>query len=138
MSLIDRSLLQADRKTLRNFGLLIGGILCALGAWFLFRHKSYALPFLYVGAPLFLLGAIVPLSLKYIYFGWMTLGNILGTIVSTILLALIYFFILTPLGLLARLCGKDFLQQKWPVTETSCWISHVGSPQDRSHYERQF
>lgn len=138
MTLIDRQLLKADRKTLRDFGLLIGGILCALAAWFLFRHKAYALPVLYVGVPLFLLGAVLPTSLKYVYFGWMTLGNLLGTIVSSILLIIVYLFVLTPIGLLARLSGKDFLHKKWPVAESTAWIAYPKEPKTRADYERQF
>ncbi len=138
MTLIEPHLLHAESKTLRHFGYLIGGILMVLGGWFLFRHKSFAMPVLAVGAVLALLGALWPRSLKYVYIAWMTLGNMMGAIVSTALLALIYFFALTPIGLVARILRKDFLLQKWPASESSYWMSKPRRCKNRADYERQF
>jgi hypothetical protein len=69
----------------------------------------------------------------------MSLALVLGLLVSTLLLALLFYLVVTPVGLLARLCGKDFLQRRISRGAASYWIrrdpSVVRTPDD---YERQF
>ena len=60
---------------------------------------------------------------------WIKLGEILGRFVAPIVMAIIYFIILTPTGLLMRLIGKDFLNTKFSKNN-SYWIKrekNIGS-----------
>jgi hypothetical protein len=109
-----------------------------LGAWLLYRHRSWFPYLLYPGAVLVALGALAPRTLKALYVGWMAMAFTLGTVVSTILLALCYYGVVTPVGWLARLCGKDFLQQKWHPQAPSYWRPRPPVPQQKTDYERQF
>ena len=126
-------------RDLRKFGLLVGGVFALLGAWFLLRHKP-AWPFLMVpGGLLVVLGLVAPRSLKYPYRVWMIMAFLLGTVVSTLILTVFYFLVVTPMGLLGRAFGKDFLSQKLHPQAKSYWLlrdrSAVRSP---AEYERQF
>src|SRR6266576_4154217 len=104
-----KGLLKATPRDLRKFGMMVGGVFCVLGLWFHLRHKPFYWYVLVPGVLLVVLGAVLPYSLKWIYVGWMTLAMVLGGIVSTVLLTLLFSFVVTPIGLVARLAGKDFL-----------------------------
>src|SRR5213594_3245035 len=90
--------LKTGPRDLRKFGLTVGGVLLLLGLWFLCRHKAHYPWFLYSGLLLFGLGLAVPRSLKQVYIGWMTLAFVLGLVVSTVLLTLFFYLVMTPIG----------------------------------------
>ena len=126
-------------RELRKFGLLVGGVFALLGAWFLFRHKSYW-PFLLTpGALLILFGLLAPRLLKGVYVAWMALAFFLGLVVSTLILTLCYFLLITPLAFLGRIVRKDFLSVKLDPAAASYWLRRDGAaaPQP-ADYERQF
>jgi hypothetical protein len=131
--------LKTGRRDLRKFGLLVGGVFALLALWCWWRGKP-AFPYLAgVAVPLVLLGLAWPGSLKWIYLGWMSLGLSLGLVVSTILLTVFYYVAVTPLALIARAAGKDFLTRRLDRKATSYWIvrGHSASKPRRS-YEQQF
>ncbi len=134
-----KGLTKATPRDLRKFGLMVGGVFLGLGLLFYLRHKPWWPRFVWPGAPLVVLGAILPRSLKWIYVAWMTLAMILGAMVSTILLTLLFCFVVTPLGLIARLAGKDFLSQKLEPQTTSHWLRRDDTkPKEKHEHERQF
>ena len=131
--------LPMGRRELRKFGLLVGGVFLLLALWFGWRQKPFYPWFLLPGIPLLALGVVWPMSLKRVYLAWMTLALVLGTVVSTLLLTVLFYLVVTPVGGLARIMGKDFLNRRWDRQAASYWI-----PRDRSHpktkadYEQQF
>jgi hypothetical protein len=131
--------LSTKPRDLRKFGFVIGGAFLLLGGWFLFRHKPAGIYFLIPGALLVLLGLVAPRVLKVIYIPWMSLGSTLGLLISTMILTLFYFLVITPLALAGRLFGKDFLSEKLNPKANSYWL-----PRDRSKarthldYEQQY
>lgn len=128
--------LKTGPSDLRKFGLLVGGVFIGLGLLFLWRDKTWYWILLAVGTPLVLLGAIFPRSLKYVYIVWMGLAFCLGLVVSTILLTLFFYLVFTPMGLLARLAGKDFLSRKIEPARDSYWIRR--EPAKKEALEQQF
>src|SRR6267378_7769592 len=105
-------LLKTGPHELRKFGLLVGAVFALLGIWFWWRDKARYPYFLVPGAVLVVLGATVPRALRLIYIGWMSVAFLLGFVVSNILLTLFFYVVVTPIGLAARLTGKDFLNRK--------------------------
>ena len=131
--------LRTGERELRKFGLTVGGVFALLGCWFWWRGKTHFPCFLVPGGLLMLLGALVPRALKFIYIGWMSLAFILGIAVSTALLTLFFYLIVTPIGLISRLAGRDFLNRKFDRDATTYWIrrDRSSSAQTRN-YEQQF
>jgi hypothetical protein len=131
--------LSTTPRDLRKFALLVGGVFAAIGAWLLLKHKPAGPWFVGPGALLMLLGLAVPKILKPVYLGWMAMALVLGLVVSTVILTLFFFLVMTPIGLMARLLGKDFLSLKLDRAASSYWL-----PRDRAvtrkpaDYERQF
>src|SRR6266540_331718 len=131
--------LSTTPRDLRKFGLLVGGVFLLLGGWCLYRHKVLWPYLLAPGALLFLFGAIAPRALKIPYLAWMGLALSLGLIVTTVLLSVFYFAMMTPFGLLARAFGKDFLSRKFEPQAASYWITRKRpAAQNPADYERQF
>lgn len=131
--------LPATRRDLRKFGTVVGGVFLLLGGWFLFRTKP-VWPFLLVpGVLLVLFGLAAPRALRPVYRAWMALAFGLGLVVTTVLLTLFYYLVVTPIALVARLCGQDFLALRLDRQAASYWRlrdrSKVRGPAD---YERQF
>ena len=131
--------LKTGRRELRKFGLMVGSVLASLGLWFLLGHKGHYPYFLYPGLLLAGLGAAAPRCLKEIYIGWMTLAFVMGWIMSSVLLTLFFYLVVTPIGLVARCLGKDLLRQRWEASAPTYWLardrSKAKTPAD---YERQF
>ena len=131
--------LSTTPRDLRKFGLLVGGVFLLLGGWCLYRQKVLWPYFLTPGALLFLFGAIAPRGLKIPYLAWMGLALFLGLIVTTVLLSVFYFVVMTPFGLLARAFGKDVLSRKFDPQADSYWIVRKRpASQNPADYERQF
>ena len=134
-----KGFLNAASRDFRNFGLMVGGAFCLFGLWFCLRHKSVYPYLLVAGVVLIALGAICPRTLRWIYVGWMTLATLLGTVVSSIILTLLFYLIVTPVGLFARAIGKDFLSQKLDANAQSYWILRdVSKVKQKHEHEQQF
>ena len=130
--------LKTDAKTLRKFGFVVGGVFVLLGGLFFLRHKAHWPYFVWPGAALIVLGAIFPRALKWIYLAWMTLAVLLGFIASHVLLAVFFYLVIFPIGLLARLVGKDFLSLKLDRGAKSYWLKRSDAPKSAADYEKQF
>jgi|ERR1043166_1488971 hypothetical protein len=130
--------LKTGPRELRKFGLLVGGVFAAVGLLWLIRHKPYYPWLLTPGVILIVLGAVLPKILKPVYIAWMSLAIVLGFIVSNVLLTLFFFVVITPIGLIARLSGNDFLRLKIDRSAATYWIPRPPRARDPSQYERQF
>src|SRR5947208_13133347 len=130
--------LKTGVRDLRKFGLMVGGVFVAIGVLSLLRHKPSYPIFLGLGSTLIVFGAIRPRALKYIYIAWMALAFTLGFVMSNVILTVFFFLVVTPIGLLSRLLGKDFLAQKLDKPGASYWISRADETKTAENYERQF
>lgn len=130
--------LKIGTHDLRKFGLLVGGVFAAFALLFWLRHKPAYPYFLVAGVALIAFGAVLPRALKYVYISWMTLAFVLGFIMAHVILTLFFFMIVTPIGLAARLFGKDFLRLKLDKSASSYWIHREPGITTAADYERQF
>jgi hypothetical protein len=134
----DLQQLKTGERDLRKFGLLVGGVLAVLGLLFLIRHKARYPYFLIPGVGLMVLGVVVPRWLKSIYIAWMSAAVVLGLVMATVILTVFFFLVMTPLGLIARLFGKDFLRLKPEKQAATYWIRREQKSRAEANYERQF
>src|SRR6185369_11970595 len=104
--------LKTGAPELRKFGWLVGGVFTVLGLLMWLRHKPHFPYFLTPGLVLVVLGTVAPKILKPVYIAWMSMAIVLGFVVSHVILTLFFFAVITPIGLVARLFGKDFLGLK--------------------------
>ena len=130
--------LKTDTPDLRKFGLLVGGVLCVFGLLLLLRHKTNYPYLFWPGAGLIAFSAVCPRALKYPYIAWMTMAFSLGFVMSQVILTLFFFLIVTPISLVARLVGKDFLSRKRDQQATTYWIPRETKPRTPESYQQQY
>jgi uncharacterized membrane protein len=127
----------SSRRDLRNFGLVVGTGFAALGALLLWKGKDMWPWFVGAGLLLILLGAAAPSLLKPLQRAWMTLAVVMGWFMTRLILSLLFFLVLVPIGLVGRLAGKKFLAS--PAGENdSYWIRRSRDDQDARRLEKQF
>lgn len=125
-------------REVRKFGLMFA-LICTLVAGYSFYKSGTVWPYFGGGAIFFLLtGLFVHPVLRPIYIGWMKFAFVLAWINTRILLGVFFYGIITPIGLLMRLFGKDLLDQKIDRNATTYWKKRDPTPVDRSRYERLF
>ncbi len=101
----------SDRKELRQFGLLFSGIAAAI-ALALILLANLTIP-IWVWLAIFLialLAVVAARTLRQFYRLWLWLGHWLQWLNSTIVLALLFYLIITPTGLVMRVFGYDPMQ----------------------------
>jgi hypothetical protein len=125
-------------RTLRQFAGLWMAFFGSLAAWQYFhRHEPLTAGFLALFALVVgLVGVARPQLIRPIYVGWMVLTFPIGWTVSQLMLAVLYYGLFTPIGLLFRLFGRDPLQLRQPATET--YWSAKSTPADPRRYFKQF
>ena len=117
----------------------MGGVFTALGLVWWARGKPLFAWSLTPGIALMVFGLAWPKALKLAYIAWMSLAIVLGFVVSTALLTLFFFLVITPIGLAARLAGKDFLSLKLDRQAETYWITRERKPPKAPvEFERQF
>jgi len=130
--------IKSGKRELRKFGIVVGIVLGLLGVLFLWRGKDTYSYFLILSAAFLILGLAVPILLKPIHKVWMTLAELLGWLMTRVILSVLFYLVVTPIGLLARLSGKDFLDSKFDRNANSYWIPKGTVKFEKSNYERQF
>jgi hypothetical protein len=68
----------------------------------------------------------------------MALAFLLGFVVSTVFLTVFFYLVVTPVGLIARLSGKDFLERKWSNAPSYWLVRPASAAKPPAEYERQF
>ena len=114
----------------KSFGILFGVVFIIISVWPLFYSNSLRVWSLILAIIFFLIAFLKPLLLKSFNNAWIKLGELLGRIIAPIVMAIVYFLILTPISLLVRLFGKDLIGMKFSNDIKSYWIKrkkHLGS-----------
>ena len=125
------------RKELRQFGLLVGAVFTVISLWPLaFRGEPLRMWAIGLGGLLIACGGILPQLLAPVHKGWMWVGHILGWINTRILLSIVFYALVTPIGLVLRLMGKDTMRQTFAESSTTYRV--VRSPRPHSHMKYQF
>jgi hypothetical protein len=128
---------RVDVSALRSFGLIVGGVFGAIGLWPLVirgaspRGWALALGILLVGPAL-----MVPRVLQPAHRLWMALAEILGWINTRILLSIVFFGLITPMGLVMRRLGKDPMRRGFERTASTYRVNRTAPRPD--HMLRQF
>jgi hypothetical protein len=133
----DIASIKSSPKELKKFGLLIGIILILTSVMAMW--KQWLMPYFsfltaICGVILVFLGILLPLSLKIIHRFWMGFAVVLGSIVSRIILFILFYFILTPLAVVARVFDKRFFFIYKEKKILSYWIDRENNK--TINYER--
>lgn len=123
----------------REFGLIVGGIFVLLSGWWIYRGKFHSISpvTLPLGAVLVVLGIVFPRALVLPNKAWMALAEALSFVSTRIILGVVFFGIMTPIGLVKRWFGWDPLNRRAPASE-SYWRPYSDRQRDPRHFEKMF
>ena len=138
MSLIQEiKKIKSGKKELREFGLVVGGVFGVIAALLWWRHRHYQNMAIFAAA-LIIPGLVYPPVLKPLQKVWMGFAVIMGSIMSRVILGVLFFFALTPLSVLSRLFGKKYLNMNFREPVESYWIKRPKHKFDKTQYEKQY
>lgn len=130
--------INSSPKELRKFGISLGIVFLIWGVLFLWRGKSWY-QYCFILSPLFIVLAFAwPNVLKPLQRLMAGLVIIVFAGITMIVLYILFYLVMTPIGVFARLCGKDFLDLRLNKDKTSYWVTRQEANFSKEHYERQF
>jgi hypothetical protein len=128
---------RTDAAQLRKFGLLVGAVFCAIGLWpAVIRGAGPRSWALVVGALLLVPALLAPRILAPVYRIWMAAGEALGWINTRILLGVVFYGLITPMGLIRRLRREDPMRRRHDPGAESYRVPKP--PRPGAHMNRQF
>ena len=131
-------LIKTENKDLRSFGITFGIIfLIIAGFLFYIENESFRL-FIVISSAFIIFGFLIPIILKPICIVWMSFAIILGWFMTRFILSLLFYLIVTPIGLITRVLGKDFLELKKEASNGSYWNQRESSLEKNQNYDKQF
>ena len=107
----------------KSFGLLFFVVFLIIGLWPLKNGESFNYYFIIASVVFLILGLLNSKLLSPLNKSWIKLGEILGIIIAPIVMALVYFAILTPISIIVRVFGKDLLGLKFLKEKETYWIN---------------
>lgn len=123
---------------LRSFGLTMGLLLLVIAAYMFWREKSGTVFLCAAALVVGGLGGLVPKLLTPVYRAWMTLALFMGFVMTRVILTVLYLGLFTPIGVIARLLGKDLLQQRWHPQAQTYWVKRSGGGYKAAAAEKMF
>lgn len=129
--------LDQSPRALRRFGLTIGFVILVLSSLFLWRHRGVGWPLVLIGAVFLLVAGLIPMTRKGTHSSWIVFSRVLGWIVTRILLTIVFFLVVTPIGLLQRFFGRRAIEVAFRDNTISYWQERTTSP-GPGDYEKQF
>jgi hypothetical protein len=127
---------KTERKQLRSFGLMVGGIFAVIGLWPIVMSQPPRWWAVGGGSVLVTLGGVAPGSLTLPYKGWMAVGHVLGWVNTRIILGIVFYGLLTPLGLIRRVLGHDTFKADFEPERETYRIPKSARP--ATHLKHQF
>lgn len=126
------------RDELRRFGLTVGGVFLALALASAWRGHDVAPWILAVLGGCLVVPALVwPTMLRPVERGWMAVAGVLGHVNARIILAAIYYLLVTPIGLVRRFI-HDPLRRRLGTDAPTHWVARDREPVDPMEYRKQF
>lgn len=121
----DISSIKSSNKDLKKFGITIGIIFILFSTtaeWKQWWSIEFVIAIGVCGLILLFVGIVFPNFLKQIHHYWMCIAIIAGSLVSRIILCIIFFIILTPVAIVAKVFGKQFLHGLKKDKSDRLWI----------------
>ena len=123
----------------RSFGLLFTAVFAGLAGYGFFRSGPSVFAGIWLLASV-LVAAVThwaPQALTPLNKAWFRLGALMGRVVNPLVFGLMFFGVITPIGFVTRVFGRDVLRLK-PRQVDSYWIDRVPTGPDPESFKNQF
>ena len=114
-------------------------LLCLLIAWWLYGggHGTAAAMVLLISTVFCTVGMVRPPAIAWVYAGWMLITFPVGWVMSYVVASLVYFLVVTPIGLIVRVVGRDALGRTFEPESETYWVE-TPDRAESARYFRQF
>ena len=119
----------------KSFGILFFIVFLGLGLWPITDDDNLNIYLIIISIIFLILGILDSKLLSPLNSLWIKFGELLGKIIAPVVMAIIYFFILTPISLMVRLFGKDLLGLNFTKQLQTYWIKRK---KDLGSMDKQF
>lgn len=134
--------IDASRRALRSFGLLVGAVFLAIAGVVFWRHNwitgTTEGVLAGIGAVLVLFGWIYPLALRPVYYVWMGLALVLGYVMTRIILTIVFYVVVTPIGLIRRMLGHDSMNRELRPEQATYWLKKTYPDESPNRLEKLY
>ncbi len=129
-----------SRRQLNQFGFVWLGFLTLFGAVACFKFDNQAIAAgLWIAALVVpVVGWLAPPFMRAVFVGMSYLAWPIGFVVSHVVLAAVYYLVLTPIGLVMRLVGYDPMRRRFDAEAPSYWAEREATADEAKRYFRQF
>ena len=106
----------------RSFGLVFFFVFLIISFWPVLYGEQVRVWSLLISIVFLILGLIKSKLLTPLNHLWLKFGKLLGSLVSPVIMGIIFFLVVTPTGFFMRIIGKDLLNKKYDKKKKSYWI----------------
>ena len=106
----------------RNFGLVFFIVFLIASIWPLTYDEPVRIWSAIISSIFLILGLMNSKLLTPLNKLWFKFGMILGAIVSPVVMGVVFFLVVTPIGLIMKIMGKDLLNKKYDKKKRTYWI----------------
>ena len=123
---------ELDRKGLRDFGLVTGGMFAGLFGLFFSLAVGAFFSNLALGdiRRAWTRGLLAPEALRPVHYWWMRLALVISRVTTPLFLAMVFFLVFTPIGLFMKIFGKDAMRRKIDDTINTYRVASKGSTRE--------
>ncbi len=125
-------------EAVKKTGLTVGVVLIFISLLLWYLGKTSFVYYSIVGGLFVILSFIAIPVLRPFHKLWMMLALLMGFVMSRVILILLYYIVLTPIGLLARIVGKKFMPLSFDKNAATYWEKRDITAKQKIDYERQF
>lgn len=130
--------IDTSEQSVKKTGITVGIVLIAISFIFLWLGKNSFIYFLAIGGIFIILSYKAISLLKPFHKLWIGFSLVLGFVMSRIILMILFFLVVTPIGLLAKVVGKKFMPLGFDKNAETYWDKREKKAKEKIDYERQF
>ena len=134
----EKNLSLTETKEIRKFGaiaFILFGLLLLTALW---RQKEFIIYLFGLLSTLGLIFLLFPAYSKPLYYGWLKIAHFIGRIITTIILTLAYYFVITPFGLIKRLFSGTPIPTSPDKNIISYWVTRDEPVQSKERFFKMY
>lgn len=122
----------------RSFGFVFAVVFAIVALWPLFGGGALRLWSTGLSVVFLLLALVAPNVLQPLNRLWFKFGELLGRIVTPIIMGIMFYLVFTPMALIIRVLGKDLLSLKLHTDADSYWVKRDRKEREMGSMKNQF
>jgi hypothetical protein len=130
--------IKSSKGDVRKFAITVGLLLLLISGLLFWKERASFKPMLIIGIILLAGGVALPTIFKPVYWVWMAFAAILGWVMTRVILSVVFFLVLTPIGVISRMFGKQFLELSRDSSQDTYWVYRSADKNKLKSYEKQF